>query len=130
MLANQKTHLQVDCSLVGTPLSISEDDYAEAKLCATWEMAVDGHGLVHGAFTFGLADYSAMLAVNHPNVVLASASVNYLSPVKVGDELIAHAKVQQRKNNRRTVSVSVKVKGKEVFSGIFRCVITRKYILA
>jgi acyl-coenzyme A thioesterase PaaI-like protein len=44
-------------------------------------MAADQRGLVHGGFTFGLADYAAMVAVNDPNVVLGAAEVRFLAPV-------------------------------------------------
>lgn len=48
-------------------------------------MKVDSHGLIHGGFLFGAADYASMLAVNDPNVVLASAEVRFLRPLKSGD---------------------------------------------
>jgi len=44
-------------------------------------MAADARGLVHGGFTFGLADYAAMLAVNEPTVVLASAQTKLITPL-------------------------------------------------
>ena len=47
-------------------------------------MAADGRGLVHGGFTFGLADFAAMCAVNDPNVVLGAATCKFLAPVQVG----------------------------------------------
>jgi acyl-coenzyme A thioesterase PaaI-like protein len=49
-------------------------------------MVVDAHGLVHGGFVFGLADYAAMLAVNDPNVVLGAAEARFLKPVRRGDQ--------------------------------------------
>jgi acyl-coenzyme A thioesterase PaaI-like protein len=48
------------------------------------KMAVNEKGLVHGGFILGLADHAAMLAVNHPDVVLGGAECNFLAPVKGG----------------------------------------------
>ncbi len=88
----QRTHRLASKRLVGKPVKI-EKNYAEVLLETTEEMAVDEYGLVHGGFTFGLADYAAMLAVNEPTVVLGKAEVRFLKPVKVGEKLIARAKV-------------------------------------
>ena len=52
-------------------------------------MAADGSGLAHGGFIFGLADYAAMIAVNHPNVVLGAAEVRFLKPVVSGETVVA-----------------------------------------
>lgn len=64
-------------------------------------MAADEAGLVHGGFVFGLADYAAMLAVNHPHVVLGAAQVRFVKPVAVGDRLLAVADVLVRGDHRR-----------------------------
>ena len=79
----QRTHRLTSKRLVGKPVKI-EKNYAEVLLETTEEMTVDEYGLVHGGFTFGLADYAAMLAVNEPTVVLGKADVKFLKPVKVG----------------------------------------------
>ncbi|MFX1480190.1 MAG: hotdog domain-containing protein [Promethearchaeota archaeon] len=52
-------------------------------------MIVDETGLIHGGFIFELADYCAMLTVNHPNIVLAKAEVNFLEAVRLNDYIIA-----------------------------------------
>ena len=46
----------------------SPSNRAVAALTTDPEMAADDRGLVHGSFTFGLADYAAMLAVNDPSL--------------------------------------------------------------
>jgi hypothetical protein len=66
---NVQTHHGIDRRLCGEPTMIAVDR-AVVALTATAEMAADDRGLVHGGFVFGAADYAAMLAVNHPNVVL------------------------------------------------------------
>lgn len=72
------------------------------------EMAADAAGLVHGGFVFGLADHAAMLAVNHPNVVLGSAAVRFLRPVAVGERLVAEATVAETAGRRNRVMVEVR----------------------
>ncbi len=67
-----KTHLAIDRRLCGEPLELREG-FASVELTTTREMEADSSGLVHGGFVFGLADHAAMLAVNHPNVVLGQA---------------------------------------------------------
>ena len=125
----QKTHLKTDNLLVGDPIAIETDQYAEATLITTWQMVVDDVGLIHGGYAFGLADFAAMIAVNHPNVVLGSADVQFLAPVKVGETLIAQATVKEKIKNRRQVEVIVSVGDKTVFRGLFKCIITREHIL-
>ena len=99
------------------------------ELEANGEMAVDEKGLVHGGFTFGLADYAAMLAVNHPNVVLGASRVRFLAPVKSGDLMLARACVVDRDGKRREVEVSVSVGDREVLAGTMTCFTLDKHVL-
>ena len=124
-----KTHIYASPSLIGKPLSISSGSYAEAELKADWRMAVDEKGLIHGGFTFGLADYAAMIAVNEPNVVLAKAEVKFTAPVKVGDLMNARAEVIDKKDGKYIVNVIVKVKNIKVLEGVFTCIVTEKHVL-
>merc|ERR1712151_1170192 len=96
------THFGINKQLCGEPVELAKD-YSKVKLRSTDAMAVDEHGLTHGGFYFGMADYAAMLAVNDPNVVLGSASGKFLKPVKTGDELIAEAHVTEAKGKKNTV---------------------------
>ena len=63
-----KTHLGADPALCGHIVEIGQGS-ARVALDTTEQMIVDGQGLVHGGFVFGLADYAAMLAVNDPYAV-------------------------------------------------------------
>ena len=83
-------------------------------------MRVDDSGLVHGGFVYGLADHAAMLAVNTPYVVLGSSQSRFLAPVRVGQELIAEARVQaDQEGRKRRVEVTVSVGSDTVFEGVF-----------
>jgi len=105
-----------------------EDDKAVVKLTATEEMAVDDRGLVHGGFTFGLADYAAMLAVNDPLVVLGSADVKFTAPVKVGETMTATGVVEAVDGRRRGVSVEVSVGDMVVLEGTMACYVLHRHV--
>ncbi|AAL81297.1 thioesterase [Pyrococcus furiosus DSM 3638] len=124
----QKTHNLTSERLVGKPRVIREG-YAEVELKTIDEMKVDEKGLVHGGFTFGLADYAAMLAVNEPTVVLGKAEVRFTKPVKVGDVLLAKAQVVEDQGRKKIVDVKV-YRGEEVvLEGKFYCYVLDKHVL-
>ena len=126
----KKTHTLAREGLLGTPLRIVTGKTAEVALTATEEMAVDEKGLIHGGFTFGLADYAAMLAVNHPFVVLGGSECRFLAPVKVGDSMIASAYVEEIKGKRRSVRVDINVGVVKVFTGVFTCFVLEDHVLS
>lgn len=127
------THTQIDQRLCGRPLDVGEG-CSRVSLETMVSMAVDGHGLVHGGFIFGLADHAAMIAVNDPNVVLGGADVKFLKPVQVGQEVVAEARITGRKGKKCNVAVTATVKKdkdeEEVFQGEFVCFILEKHVLA
>ena len=124
-----RTHKSVDPDLIGRPISQRDDYEAIVELEASGEMAVDEKGLIHGGFTFGLADYAAMLAVNHPHVVLAGSEARFLAPVKIGDVMKARAEIVERLGRRRSVRVDVHVGNKKVLSGTMNCIILDEHVL-
>ena len=123
-----KTHRRANPRLVGRPLKLGDGE-ATVELEALEEMAVDEWGLIHGGFTFGLADYAAMLAVNHPNVVLASAEVRFTAPVRVGDLIRVEARVVEERGEWRRVEVEVSVDDRTVLEGVMDCVVLRRHVL-
>jgi len=125
---NILTHNSIDNALCGNPLVIS-GGYSKVELKTTERMAVDETGLVHGGFVFGLADYAAMIAVNHPNVVLGAADVKFIKPARSGEVLIAEARVQEGEGKKQTVSVFVKRGDTEIFKGVFTCFTLDKHVL-
>jgi acyl-coenzyme A thioesterase PaaI-like protein len=126
-----QTHLAIDRRLCGDPLEIGEGS-AVVVWTALPEMAADERGLVHGGFVFGLADYAAMLAVNHPNVVLGSAEVRFLKPVTVGERLVAQATLEtpeETDGRKSRVLVEVRRGEEAVMSGAFRCFTLERHVL-
>ena len=122
------THERIDPSLCGRPLQVDEG-YSRVELTATDNMTADDSGLVHGGFIFGLADYAAMIAVNHPNVVLGGAEVKFLKPVKVDETVIAEARVGEQAGKKRVVPVTVTRGDETVFEGTFACFVLDKHVL-
>ena len=123
------THRRIDRKLCGEPL-FAEDGQSRVELVTTDRMAVDEAGLVHGGFIFGAADYAAMIAVNHPHVVLGASDVKFLKPVRVGETVVARARVQEVKGKKYWVSVSVAKDDVDVFQGMFICFVLDKHVLA
>jgi acyl-coenzyme A thioesterase PaaI-like protein len=124
----QRTHERIASHLCGRPVDL-EAGRARVTLDATSEMAADGRGLVHGGFTFGLADYAAMLAVNEPTVVLAGATLKFLGPVLVGDRVEAEAAVERAEGKKRWVKVVVRRAGAPVLEGELLAVVPDRHIL-
>jgi len=122
------THEKADARLLGTPILL-EKGTAVVELTATEEMTIDNRGLIHGGFTFGLADYAAMLAVNDPLVVLGSADVKFTAPVKIGERMTATGVVDAVKGWRRGVSVEVSVGDRVVLEGTMACYVLQRHVL-
>lgn len=122
------THEKADARLLGTPVLL-EKGTAVVELTATEEMTIDDRGLIHGGFTFGLADCAAMLAVNDPLVVLGSADVKFTAPVKIGESMVATGVVDAVDGRRRDVSVEVSVGEKMVLEGTMACYVLQRHVL-
>lgn len=127
-MTESKTHLAISSSLCGDIVSLAEGT-ATTRFVATDVMRADAEGLVHGGFVFGLADYAAMLAVNDPNVVLGSADMRFLAPVKVGDEVSATARVIETKGKKRVLEIVAKVGEREVLSGKLVAFVLDQHVL-
>jgi len=124
-----KTHRRANPRLLGKPISVRDDIEAVVEPEASDEMAVDERGLIHGGFTFGLADYAAMLAVNHPYVILAASRVRFLAPVKVGGLMRVRAEVVEREGRRREVAVEVYLGSEKVLTGTMTCYTLEGHVL-
>lgn len=122
------THQNINTALCGTPLAVG-DGRATIELETTAEMAVDEKGLVHGGFIFGLADHAAMIAVNHPNVVLGASEVKFTKPVRVNETVVARAQVSPTEGKKKIVAVTVSRKDDTVFEGQFTCFVLDRHVL-
>jgi len=122
------THLNIDTALCGKVTKL-ESNYAEVLLHTTQQMAVDERGLVHGGFLFGVADHTAMVAVNDPYVVLGAASSRFIAPVRVGDAVLCKAMVIASKGKKREVKVEAFVSEELVFEGSFTTFVLAEHVL-
>ena len=126
----QKTHLSVSEELVGKVEKIESGKFSRVTLMVDHRMRVDEKGLAHGGFTFGLADYAAMVAVNDPFVVLLSSQVRFLKPVAVGDRITAHARITQSEGKKNKVWCEVFNQSEtKVFEGEFLCLNLSRHVL-
>lgn len=123
-----RTHLGIDPRLSGRLIELGEGK-ARCELETTPEMRADGHDLVHGGFVFSLADHAAMLAVNHPNVVLGSARMRFLKPVVVGETLVASAELAREEGKKQIVRVVVERGDDVVFEGELTCFSPPRHVL-
>ncbi|MCS6957515.1 MAG: PaaI family thioesterase [Aquificaceae bacterium] len=124
-----RTHLKIDRSLSGEVVEISEG-YAKLRLKTDHRMVADETGLIHGGFIFSLADFCAMATVNEPTVVLAQASMKFIKPVILGDEMEAEGRLIRSEGKKRWVQVEVKRKGEKVAEGEFLCVVPERHVLS
>lgn len=71
---------------------------------------VNGHGLCHGGYIFSLADSAFAFACNTygATVVAASAGIDFLSPARVGDTLVASAGERYRHGRSGLYYVTVR----------------------
>lgn len=124
-----QTHERLSRALCGAPTLVGPGR-AEVVLETTDAMAADDRGLVHGGFVFGAADHAAMLAVNHPNVVLGKAEVRFLAPVVAGDRVLAVARVAEGdRPDRPAVEVEASVNGRTVLTGTLLCAVPEQHVL-
>ena len=126
----QRTHLSASEELVGKVEEIESGKSSHVVLKTNPRMGVDEKGLVHGGFTFGLADYAAMVAVNDPFVVLLSSQVGFLKPVTAGETLTARARVTEAEGRKRRVRCEVFNQNQQkVLEGEFLCLILSQHVL-
>lgn len=82
---------------LGIEVTITAPGCAEARMTVASTM-VNGHDICHGGYVFTLADSAFAFACNSYNrvTVAAGASIEFLAPGKVGDNLKAFAREMHR----------------------------------
>lgn len=123
-----QTHEEINRELCGELIKL-ERGYVELRLTTTYPMVADNQGLIHGGFIFGAADFAAMACVNERNVVLVGSDCQFLSPVKMGDEVNFVARVRHKEGRKRNVHVEAFVLDIKVFEGEFKTVVTERHVL-
>jgi acyl-CoA thioesterase len=77
---------------LGMRLTAVRPGWARVAMAVRNDM-VNGHGVCHGGLVFALADSAFAFSCNSYNesTVAAAATIDFLAPVRVGDELTAEA---------------------------------------
>ncbi len=123
-----RTHDRIDPATSGQPVALGPGR-AKLEMEATEAMLADDSGLIHGGFVFSMADHAAMLAINHPNVVLGQADVRFLKPVVLGDLLVAEAELEADGGPKLEVRVEVRRAEETVMSGLLTCFVLERHVL-
>lgn len=82
--------------------------FARLRMTVRVDM-VNGHGMCHGGIVFALADSAFAVACNTHNevTVAAAASIDFLAPARVHDELTAEARERWRSKRTGIYEISV-----------------------
>jgi acyl-CoA thioesterase len=83
---------------------------AAAAMLTVPPTAAHGHGICHGGIVFFLADTAFALAANSvmPGTATTDASIVYFSPARVGEVLVAEARVRHTTRRQSLVDVSIR----------------------
>lgn len=105
---------------MGIEVSVSGPGMATTTIDVKAQM-VNGHGICHGGFIFTLADSAFAYACNTYDrvTVAASAGIEFVRPVRLGDRLTAEARETHRGGRTGIYDVEVTNEAGEVVA-IFR----------
>jgi acyl-CoA thioesterase len=80
---------------LGMQATVIEVDHAVVRMAVTAEM-VNGHDIAHGGYLFTLADSAFALACNSRGAltVAAGADISFVTAARLGDVLVAEARVR------------------------------------
>lgn len=111
---------------MGMRLEHARPGFARLRMAVRADM-LNGHGLCHGGIVFALADSAFAVACNTYNVitVAAAASIDFLAPARLHDELTAEARELWRSKRSGIYEVSVSNQRDEpvaLFRGRSHCV--------
>jgi phenylacetic acid degradation protein PaaD len=94
---------------LGIEVTAAVDGHATARMLVREDM-VNGHGIVHGAFVFAVADTAFACACNSrgPVAVAAAVDVTFVAPAHAGDLLEARAEERTRFGRSGIYDVTVR----------------------
>lgn len=111
-------------NLLGIALEGAGEGWARCSMVVRADM-LNGHGTAHGGMIFALADTAFAWGSNSRNVktFAQAASINFLSPARAGEKLIAEAREEAAEG--RTGVYTARVTGEDgrvvaVFQGLSR----------
>ncbi len=82
---------------LGVEITQLEGGHAESRVTVTADH-LNPHGTTHGAFLFSVAGIALAAAANNSthSGVVSNVAIDYLAPVREGDQLVAKADVDVR----------------------------------
>ncbi|PZS15789.1 MAG: hydroxyphenylacetyl-CoA thioesterase PaaI [Pseudonocardiales bacterium] len=94
---------------MGIEVCDAADGHATARMLVRPDM-VNGHGTVHGAFVFAVADTAFACACNShgPVTVAAAVDITFVAPARAGDLLEARAEERTRFGRSGIYDVTVR----------------------
>jgi acyl-CoA thioesterase len=89
--------------------------FARVRMTVRADM-VNGHGTCHGGIIFALADSAFAFACNSRDVVTVASgcAIEFLAPVREGDELVAEAQERSLQGRNGVYDVDVRRTGAEL----------------
>ena len=105
--------------VIGELLELEPDKWALSVLKTAKDMAFRFTDIVSDNYIYAQAGSIAVAAINAAKVIIDSMRGEYKGHAKVGDVLIARAKVGVNHDGKKIVSVRTKVGDKEIFVGRF-----------
>ncbi|MDR2174363.1 MAG: transcription factor FapR [Synergistaceae bacterium] len=105
--------------LVGDLLELEPNRWALSVLRSTREMALRATDILWDHYIYAQASSLAAAVIEAASVVVASMRGEYRARARVGDVLVARAKVGVGKDDRYIVSVRTRVGDTEIFVGRF-----------
>lgn len=105
--------------IVGDLLELDPNRWALSALRTTREMSFRTTDYLWDNYIYAQASSIAVAVIEAESVIIDSMRGDYKGHAKVGDTLIARAKVGTNKENRYIVSVRTRVGDREIFVGRF-----------
>lgn len=112
--------------VVGDLLELEPNKWALSVLETRREMAFRGTEMVWDHYIYAQASSIAIAVVEADFVIVDSMRGEYKGHAKIGDALVARAKVGVHKEDKYIVSVRTKVEDKEIFVGRFIAAVVSK----
>lgn len=108
-----------DQEIVGELLEVEPDHSGLSLLETNPESGFEKSGIVRGHVLFALANSLAASVVDADVALTGEAQVKFISPVKIGERILAKAEVVKITGRKREIDVVIKTKERVVFRGHF-----------
>lgn len=105
--------------IIGELIDVELGKSAISSLEIVPDMAFQKTGIARGNYIFAQADSLAICVIDAENVVTGIANLKFKRPARVGEKLIAKARVIREKGNKSVVLVETRAGGEEIFRGKF-----------